>query len=52
MKHGQEHTVGEMGVSWHVFQKNAHKMQKSLNFRNEWCSSEKVDIYIIYQFKV
>ena len=23
-------TVGETGVSWHVFQKNAHKTQESL----------------------
>ena len=26
---GQQ-TVGESGVSWHVFQKNAHKTQESL----------------------
>ena len=39
-------TIGEMEVSWHVFQKTAPKTRTGkLNFRNEWYTSEKVDIY-------
>ena len=30
MQLGVFNNVGESGVSWHVFQKNAHKTQESL----------------------
>ena len=36
--------VGETGVSWHIFQKNAHKTQESLI--SGMSDSEKVDIYV------
>ena len=42
--------VGETGVSWHVFQKNAHKTQESLI--SVKITSEKVRRHLCYQFKV
>ena len=39
--------VGETGVSWHVFQKNAHKTQESLLLgMSDVLVSEKVEIYV------
>ena len=40
-------TVGETGISWHVFQKNAHKTQESLISGMSDILCEKVDIYML-----
>ena len=38
--------LGETGVSWHIFQKNAHKTQESLISGMSDTTGEKVDIYV------